>query len=35
VELENRQQVLTMMTADQPEAMAAFRERRPPRYRNA
>jgi enoyl-CoA hydratase len=32
VELENRQQVLTMMTDDQSEAMAAFRDRRPPAY---
>jgi len=34
VELENRQQVLTAATADQQEAMAAFRERRPPAYRD-
>jgi enoyl-CoA hydratase len=34
VELENRQQVLTSATADQKEAMAAFREERPPVYRN-
>jgi len=34
VELENRQQVLTSATADQKEAMAAFREKRPPVYRN-
>src|SRR4051812_3226754 len=34
VELENRQQVLTSATADQKEAMAAFREKRPPAYRN-
>ncbi|MFI0355985.1 enoyl-CoA hydratase/isomerase family protein [Actinomadura sp. 9N407] len=34
VELENRQQVLTMMTADQSEAMKAFVERRPPEYGN-
>jgi enoyl-CoA hydratase/carnithine racemase len=32
VELENRQQVLTMLTADQREAMSAWRERRSPRY---
>jgi enoyl-CoA hydratase len=34
VELENRQQVLTAATADQQEAMAAFRERRPPANRD-
>jgi enoyl-CoA hydratase/carnithine racemase len=34
VELENRQQVLTSATTDQKEAMAAFREKRPPVYRN-
>jgi enoyl-CoA hydratase/carnithine racemase len=34
VELENRQQVLTASTADQQEAMAAFREGRPPSYGN-
>jgi enoyl-CoA hydratase len=34
VELENRQQVLTSLTGDQREAMAAFRERRTPSYRN-
>jgi enoyl-CoA hydratase/carnithine racemase len=34
VELENRQQVLTSLTTDQQEAMAAFREKRPPSYRN-
>jgi enoyl-CoA hydratase len=34
VELENRQQVLTSATTDQQEAMAAFREKRPPVYRN-
>jgi enoyl-CoA hydratase/carnithine racemase len=34
VEMENRQQVLTSATADQQEAMAAFREKRPPVYRN-
>jgi enoyl-CoA hydratase/carnithine racemase len=33
VELENRQQVLTSLTTDQQEAMAAFRERRPAEYR--
>lgn len=34
VELENRQQVLTAMTADQGEARAAFLERRRPTYRH-
>ena len=34
VELENRQQVLTSQTTDQQEAMAAFRDKRPPSYRN-
>jgi enoyl-CoA hydratase/carnithine racemase len=34
VEVENRQQVLTSATADQEEAMAAYRERREPLYRN-
>ncbi|MBV6756156.1 enoyl-CoA hydratase/isomerase family protein [Rhodococcus opacus] len=34
IEMENRQQVLTSMTADQPEAMQAFVERRTPVYRN-
>jgi enoyl-CoA hydratase len=34
VELENRQQTLTMMTADQTEAMAAFVEKRAPDYHN-
>lgn len=34
VELENRQQVLTSATADQKEAMASFREKRPPIYRD-
>jgi enoyl-CoA hydratase/carnithine racemase len=34
VELENRQQVLTSATADQQEAMVAYREKRPPVYRN-
>jgi len=34
VELENRQQVLTSATADQREAMAAFREKRPAVYRD-
>lgn len=35
VELENRQQVLTMLTADQTEAMAAWVGRRPAVYDNA
>jgi enoyl-CoA hydratase/carnithine racemase len=34
VELENRQQVITSLTADQSEAMAAYRERRTPSYEN-
>ncbi|KAB2368190.1 enoyl-CoA hydratase/isomerase family protein [Actinomadura montaniterrae] len=34
VELENRQQVLTMMTADQTEAMTAYMEKRAPDYGN-
>jgi enoyl-CoA hydratase/carnithine racemase len=34
VELENRQQVLTAVTADVDEAMAAYRGRRDPRYQN-
>ena len=34
VELENRQQVITSLTTDQSEAMAAFREKRTPSYRN-
>ncbi|MCW2579389.1 MAG: putative enoyl-CoA hydratase echA12 [Blastococcus sp.] len=34
VELENRQQVLTSLTTDQQEAMAAFREKRPASYRD-
>ena len=33
VELENRQQVITSATSDQSEAMAAFREERPPVFR--
>ncbi len=32
VELENRQQVLTSLTADRAEAMSAYLERRPPTY---
>ena len=35
VELENRQQVLTMLTSDQREAMSAWIDRRPPAYGNA
>jgi enoyl-CoA hydratase len=34
IEMENRQQVLTSATTDQPEAMKAFVERRTPVYRN-
>jgi enoyl-CoA hydratase len=34
VELENRQQVLTALTQDQGEAMAAFRDGRKPKYSN-
>jgi enoyl-CoA hydratase len=34
VELENRQQVLTALTQDQAEAMAAFRDGRKPEYSN-
>lgn len=34
VELENRQQVLTALTQDQSEAMAAFRDGRKPKYAN-
>jgi enoyl-CoA hydratase len=34
VELENRQQVLTALTRDQSEAMAAFRDGRKPKYVN-
>jgi enoyl-CoA hydratase len=34
VELENRQQVLTALTHDQSEAMAAFRDGRKPKYSN-
>ncbi len=32
IELENRQQVITALTEDQPEARAAFLEKRAPRY---
>jgi enoyl-CoA hydratase/carnithine racemase len=34
VELENRQQVMTALTADQSEAMNAYRDRRTPMYEN-
>ena len=34
IELENRQQVLAMSTADQTEAMASYVGRRAPNYRN-
>jgi enoyl-CoA hydratase len=34
IELENRNQVLTMATDDMAEALVAFRERRPPVYRD-
>jgi enoyl-CoA hydratase/carnithine racemase len=34
IELENRQQVITAMTADRDEATAAFLEKRPPRYQH-
>lgn len=34
IELENRQQVITALTEDQPEATAAFLEKRPPVYRH-
>jgi enoyl-CoA hydratase/carnithine racemase len=34
IELENRQQVITGLTADRHEATAAFLEKRPPRYRH-
>jgi enoyl-CoA hydratase len=32
IELENRTQTLATRTADMHEALAAFRERRPPRF---
>jgi enoyl-CoA hydratase len=35
IELENRQQVLSLVTADADEAMASYREGYPPAYRNA
>jgi enoyl-CoA hydratase len=34
IDLENRTQVMLAQTQDHPEAMAAFRERRPPSYRD-
>jgi enoyl-CoA hydratase len=34
IELENRQQVITGLTADRAEATAAFLEKRPPRYQH-
>jgi enoyl-CoA hydratase len=34
VEFENRQQVLSALTEDQPEAALSFLEKRPPRYAN-
>jgi enoyl-CoA hydratase/carnithine racemase len=34
VELENRQQVLSALTDDQPEAALSFLEKRPPKYAN-
>ncbi len=34
IELENRQQVITALTEDQPEAAAAFLEKRAPNYRH-
>lgn len=35
IDLENRQQIMASATADHREAMAAFVERRPPRYTNS
>ena len=35
IDLENRTQVLSSMTGDMQEAVAAFLEKRPPRYPNA
>lgn len=35
IDLENRQQVMLSQTADHPEAMRAFLERRPPRFTNS
>ncbi|GAA1746459.1 enoyl-CoA hydratase/isomerase family protein [Aeromicrobium alkaliterrae] len=34
IELENRQQVITALTEDMPEARAAFLEKRPPSYKH-
>jgi enoyl-CoA hydratase/carnithine racemase len=34
VELENRQQVLSALTEDQPEAALSFLEKRAPKYAN-
>ena len=34
IDLENRQQILLSQTADHPEAMRAFLEKRPPEYHN-
>ena len=34
VEFENRQQVLSALTEDQPEAARSFLDKRPPRYAN-
>jgi enoyl-CoA hydratase len=34
IDLENRTQVLSSMTGDMQEAVAAFLEKRPPRYGN-
>lgn len=35
IDLENRTQIVTTFTADHPEAMTAFLQRRPPTFRNA
>ena len=35
IDLENRQQIMATATADHREAMAASRERRPPRFTNS
>lgn len=35
IDLENRQQIMISFTQDHQEAMRAFREKRPPEYRNA